>query len=343
MGDVLVATPVLTALRRRFPEARIDALVHRPWERILAGNPDVDGVLSYDRQGPERGLRARLDLLRRLRRQPYDWVLSIHAASSVALALVLSRARWRTCVWRYGTRKPPHWWRGFHQHVRQDRSAGARHEVEHNLDVLRELGIAPDHQGIRVVVPAEAEALVARLLRDRGRRPELPLALLHAGHGGGRQCWPPEHYAELARMLAGAGMDVGLTGGPGEIQLTAGISRAAGVPVLDLAGSTPLEHLPALLRQAAVLLSVPTGPMHMAAGLSVPVVALYGPTDLAIDLTRFAPYGTACRQISSPLPCPCPGSRQCTEALCLRAITPAMVGPAMLDLARPAARGENRS
>lgn len=332
LGDVLCATPLFSALRGQFPRAEITALVHRPFDRVLEGNPDLDCVLTYDRQSSHRGWGDRLQLARELRAHRFDWALSIHAASSVALALCLAGIRWRTCVWRYGNQRPPHWARWFHQHVRQARDSGDRHEIEHNLDVLRTLGMEPRHQGMRVCVDESDEAWAREWLRGVGRDEARPLALLHPGHGGGRQCWPAAHYAALADRLAEKGFQVGVTGSRGERELVAQVADGARCPVLSLAGGTSLRQLAAVLAQARLFVSVPTGPMHMAAAVRVPVVALYGPQDLEIDRTRFYPYGTRYRAVNSPLKCPCPGHRVCAEPVCLSAITPDQVARAVEEL-----------
>src|SRR5438067_1648480 len=128
LGDVLCATPLFTALRNQFPESHLAALVHRPMDELLVGSEDLDEVLVYDRRTTHRSMLSRLALIAELREQRFDWVISIHAASSVAFALWQSGIAWRTCVWRYAEHRPPHWARWFHQHVRQDRGAGAKLE-----------------------------------------------------------------------------------------------------------------------------------------------------------------------------------------------------------------------
>lgn len=326
LGDVLCATPVFTILRRQLPGAEITALVHRPHDIVLQGNPDLDTVLTYDRQTTHRSLAARLRFLWELRSRRFDWVLSIHAASSVAFAVTHAGIPWRTCVWRYGERRKPHWARGFQQQIRQDRATGSRHEIEHNLDVLRELGFSPEGESYRVVL-SEAEWEEARgILRRHGWNGMSPLAVVHPGHGGGRQEWPTERYGAVARGLTRSGYQVVVTGSPGERELTAAVTAAANnAGVLDLGGQLSLRALAGVLGTAQLLVSIATGPMHLAAAMGTPAVTLYGPTDLAIDRTRFSTHHSPQRQVVSPVTCPCAGSHTCTEPVCMTAITPAMV------------------
>jgi ADP-heptose:LPS heptosyltransferase len=332
LGDVVVLTPLFTALKRQFPEAHVTALVHRPHDVVLQNNPDVDAVLTYDRQTKHRSPLARIQLAREVRAGNYDWALCIHAASSVAFAVGMAGIPWRTVVWRYAEEGPPHWARLYQQHVKQNRRAPDRHEVEHNLNVLRELGIEPEHDGLRVAVSQPERKWAAQFLAESGWDPSRPLAILHAGHGGGRQCWPSEHFVRLAKALMDDGVQVGLTGAGAEVPGAEAIAAAVGAPVLQIAGRTNLRQLLAILERASLFVSVPTGPMHLAAALRVPTVVLYGPADLRVDVTRFHPYGPPYRAVESSLICPCSGSHKCLDPVCMTHIDPKRVLTAARDL-----------
>lgn len=333
LGDVLCATPVFTALRHQFPLAHIEALVHSPHDVLLRENPDLNGVITYNRQTTHRGLLNRLKFIAKLKERQFDWVLSIHAASSVAFALWQSGIPWRTCVWRYGNYRRPHWHRSFHQHIRQDRRVGEKHEIEHNLDVLRELGFEVRHQGYRVVLRPDERDRARSVLEQHGRQPDRPLAIVHPGHGGGRQQWPPEKYGEVADGLFDAGYQVALTGGPRERELVAKVARSMRTRAIDLAGAVDLRGLAAVFAEARLFVSVSTGPMHLASAMGVPAVTLYGPTDLRIESTRFCPYGSPAQPVLSPIPCNCSGAKTCPLPVCMTGITPQMVLSAAQQLA----------
>lgn len=336
MGDVLCATPLFTALRNRFPEAHLAALVHRPHDVVLQANPDLDEVLSYDRLTTHRSLVSRIRFIGELRRQNYDWALVIHAASSVAFALSRSGIPWRTCVWRYGDRLKPHWAGSYHQHIRQDREVGAQHEVEYNLDVLRELAIEPRHSGCRAVLRPEEDAKAAALLREKGRDEAYPLAIIHPGHGGGRQEWSPERYAAVGDGLRARGFQVAVSGSDRELELVqrvVGAMRpASGPPPVPLAPGTGLRSLIGVLSRARLFVSVSTGPMHLAAAFRVPSVTLHGPADLANHIVRFCTYDTPHRTVRSPVACICASSKTCENAVCMANITPELVLRAADDL-----------
>lgn len=329
MGDILCATPVFTALRRRFPEAHLAALVHRPQDVLLRANPDLDEVLAYDRRTTHRSIPQRLAFIRELREKEFDWALTIHAASSVAFALWQSRIPWRTCVWRYGDRLKPHWARTYHQHIRQDRERGEQHEVDYNLDVLREIGIEPQHEGCRAHLTPEEDAAAASWLTSRGRDTTVPMAIIHPGHGGGRQEWTPEKYAAVGTGLAARGYQVAVTGADAEQELVrkvaGGIQPGSGPQPLALSPGMSLRTLIGVVSRASLFVSVSTGPMHLAAAFQVPTVTIHGPADLENHITRFCPYACPHQTVRSPIACPCASSKTCENAVCMTAITPEAV------------------
>jgi ADP-heptose:LPS heptosyltransferase len=347
IGDVLCLTPLLTALRRRFPAARLAALVQPPADQLLAGNPDLDSVIAYDPRAMRRRPAAWAGLTRRLRVEQFDWAFSVHAASSVALALRAAGIPWRTCVWRYGGVKPPPWARLYTQAIVQERQRGEQHEISYNLDALRALGIEPQHEGVRVGVSPTAAAAATRILGAAGLVAGDRFAVLHPGHSGGRQEWPAEHYAALGDRLGGElGLAVALTGSPAEVPLCARVAAAMRGPALNLGGRLTLPQLVAVLARARLYVSVPTGPMHLAAALGTPVIALFGPRELMIDRQRFPPFDSAPfrpgrpeplrhAEVLSATPCDCPRMRACVVPTCLREIHPDRVFAAARVLVAP--------
>ncbi len=289
IGDVLCFTPFLTALRRRFPRARLTALVQPPGDQLLRANPDLDNLLVYD-PAAARGRPVALGfLVRQLRQERFEWAFSIHAASSVSLALRLAGIPRRTCAWRFG--RPPAWGRRYTQSILQHRERGECHEVEYNLDLLRALGIQPEHEGYRITVLPDAAARATRVLRAAGIGPGAPFVVLHPGHAGGRLEWPPGYFARVAdRIVEDLGIPVALTGSAAEAPLAERVRGAMDNRASLLAGRLTLPELAAALRAARLYVGVSTGPMHLAAAVGTPVVSLYGPEELIPERTRFCPY-----------------------------------------------------
>lgn len=322
LREVLCATPLFTALRTQFPLAYLTALVQERTAPVLWGNPDLNEVLVYNRRTTHRRLLGRMELVVDIKDRQFDWALAIHAPRTVGFAFWQSGLLWRTSVWHSGPECKPHWSYFYHQHLHQDRRAGAAHEIEHNLDLLRDLGMEPRHAGYRLMLAPEERERARQLLHERGREEGCPLALIHPGPGKGRQPWPPERYAEVADGLAERGYQVGITGGASR---GAAVARDARAPVLNLAGAVDLRGLAALLAEASLFISGPTGAVHLASAMGVPAITLHGSAHFRRESTRFGPYESRAAPVFSSVPCTCSVGAPCADAACMKGITPVMI------------------
>jgi lipopolysaccharide heptosyltransferase III len=190
----------------------------------------------------------------------------------------------------------------------------------------------PDALGYQFTLRRDQLDGAREWLRARGRDETRPLAVLHPGHGGGRQAWPAQCYASATDALVECGFQVALTGDGRERALVAQVVAGTRRAVLPLAGMLRLRELAAVLAQARLFVSVSTGPMHLASALAVPAVTLYGPADLRFETTRWCPYRTPHRAVLSTVPCRCARSRECRDAVCMNGITPASLLEAVDDL-----------
>jgi heptosyltransferase-2 len=297
LGDVVLTLPLLEALRQRFPDARIELLTVPAHALMLQDQPGVEAVLTYDKRGSQRGIRGFVSIARHIRAQGYDVVLSPHRSLRSALLVACSGS-----TRRIGFDRPLTRWAYTATVVRTART----HEIERNLQLLSALGIEPASISSRLLlhVPPEgrqrAEAYFARC----GMAPEAVLVGLIPGSQWGTKRWPAERFATLSERLARTlRTHVVLFGGPQDRAIADVITGACRTPVFDLVGQTPLQDLPAYLERCTVVVSNDTGPMHIAAALGKPILALFGPTTPALG---FAPYGVPWEEVSVPLPCrPC--------------------------------------
>lgn len=299
LGDLLLATPALAALRQALPAARIVGLVG-PWARLVwEGSPDLDALHElpfpgFERAAPPRGGLARLAALLRpylllaryaalLRRERYDAALILRddhwwGAALAALAGIPRRvghahplcAPLLTDALPYAPR----------EHVsRQALAAAAR--------LAGPAGEPPLRLG-----PAPADAAWAAGWLAANLAPGERLVVIHPGTGGPTKHWPEERWPAVADALAALpGVRLLLTGGPGEAALARRIGAGMARPHLSLAGQTSLGQLAALLGRAALVLGVDSGPLHVAVSQGAPTIHLYGPS----DHERFGPWGDPAR------------------------------------------------
>jgi len=298
-GDVLLASPVIATLKARLPHAEVDALVYADTAEMLSLHPGLSRLHLVDRKWKSRGVlshaAAEWRLFSVLKQRRYDLVLHLTEHPRGAWL-----ARFLGCAWAVAPdhpRKPGFWKRSF-THLYPLPPHGGRHTVELNLDALRRIGIQPNDQERRLVlVPgAEAEARVEELLAAHDIV-EGGFIHLHPGSRWQFKCWTPERSAALVDRLQARGERVVLTGAPDEeeLALIAAIRSRCAKPPADLSGKLTLKILAALSRRAKLFVGVDSAPMHIAAAVGTPVVALFGPSGEA----EWGPWQVPHRVVSS--------------------------------------------
>jgi len=294
LGDALLATPLIGALRRAYPQARIVAGIGR-WARpALVGNRDLDGLLDLEGVGTgsfDPGAYARA--LRRLRAGRFDVALALDRTPLLTLLPLLAGIPVRAGIDSAG--------RGLPLNVRVPWTA-VEHEAALFLRIGAALGVPVDEARLRFDPTPDDEARADVLWRAAGLDSKRALALLP---GGGRnpgmtmetKRWPPARYAALADALYERhGLIPVLTGDGADRPVTAETHRLMRAPAIDITGETTLGALGAFYRRCALFVGNDSGPTHLAAAAGAPVVAVFGPTDPAV----YAPYSARAITLRGP-------------------------------------------
>ena len=311
IGDLINTTPALSLLRENYPSAEITVLARPLNAPVLVDNPDVNRTLIFDRDGKHRGLLARLQFYRALRREQFQLVVAMQTAMWSHLVARLSGAPYRLGRYQKRFRSTlTHAWRGRYP-------KGETHEVDRNLELVR---LICKGEGKRKLVfrllPDEITAAKARLAVSHTEPHPFRIAI-HPGGSSFDKRWPEKHYAELADRLARRyNATILLLHGPGEEPLTQRIR--------EMMQSAAMLHAPATLRELGALLFCcdlvvcnDSGPMHLAAALDIPTVAIFGPT----DHVAWHPLSENATIVRRDMPCwPCSAHKckigwECTKKL----------------------------
>jgi len=316
LGDLLLATPVLAALRQRLPNARVTALVG-PWSRmVLQRNPDVDLLLTCPFPGFERrpaGVRSQESGVRSWPRIFIARLRSLFTPYVTLLryALLLRAGRYDLAI----IGRDDHWWGaalallagvpcrvGFAVPECQPFLTNAlpwnprAHVTDQGLELIQALSAQCSMLNAQFRArfdPAQADITWANDWIAAHGLADAPLVLLHPGTGGPAKLWFAERWAAVADALQADGARLVLTGGPDELALVAEVAAHMQSVVLALAGQTSVGQLAALMQRATLVLGVDSGPLHLAAAQGVPTIHLYGPGDAG----RFGPWGDGARHV----------------------------------------------
>jgi predicted lipopolysaccharide heptosyltransferase III len=278
LGDLILTTPAIAALRQKFPDAKITLIVSHACAPLLPTIPSVDRSYVMQR-GP-----SDIGILIRIARTQYDACIDFTRNNRSALLSLLSRAKKRVGSYRIKRRAP------FRQKAYTEFVPGRmrdQHMVDYNLSLLEPLGIRDVSPPVRLLLPAEVCHDATEL--ERRYKIYQPFIVFHPGSARIEKFWQPERWAEvITRVMARWHVTAVLTGGSStqekahlaeiESQLPRPTSES-GPEIVDLSGKIDLLTLAALIAQARLLVTVDSAPMHLAAATGTPQVILFGPTN----------------------------------------------------------------
>jgi predicted lipopolysaccharide heptosyltransferase III len=319
IGDVVFTTPVIGALRRRYPHARLIYLVEQSAAPVVSAHPGLSSVMTVRHSRGVQRIADDLRLARRLRRERVDLAIDLHGGPRSALLTWATRAPVRV-----GYDVPGRSWMYTHV-VHRPKAYRPRHAVANQWDLLAAvdpaLAAPPDraHDRTSMTVPADVVAGTMRTLTERGVPAGARLVVLHVSAGNPFRRWPESSFATVAAALAAAPhhCTVLITAGPSDREAAARvIALARAGNAVDAARIVDAEHLSlwqlrATCDRAALFIGGDSGPMHVASTSDVPMVAIYGPTLPERSEPWRPPSIPTVNVDGGPLPC-----RPCDQRVC---------------------------
>jgi heptosyltransferase-2 len=306
IGDAVMSLPAIEALRARFPNSEI-VLVSKPWVSQLYWNyPAVTRQIVYDAEGEHQGMRGFWKLVRKLHSERFDAAILLQNAFQAAwmawcagIPVRIGYARdGRTPLLSEAVEVPP--------------PAAYGHQAYYYLQLLFRSGLIEKPQTIKEVRLHLAESerkWAAKQLQTLGLSGKRFLVGICPGASfGAAKRWLPDRYAKLAdRLIDALGADVLIFGSRSESPLAEAVARAMGHTPVLVAGKTTLREFMALLAKCHLVITNDSGPMHLAAALGLPLLAIFGSTNERAT----GPVGPRVRIIKHPVECsPC-GLREC--------------------------------
>ncbi|HXG00893.1 MAG TPA: glycosyltransferase family 9 protein [Bacteroidota bacterium] len=291
LGDVVLATPLIRALRQTFPDAFIGAMV-QPYARdLLLHNPHLNDIFVDDPKGEHAGRRGFWKQVKALRSRRYDTALLLLPTERAAWMLFFAGIPRRigTGTKFYGVITGM---RGVSRH----KYIPLRHEADYCLDLGRKIGVRTNDLSTELFLTEQERDLAREILRQAGAEDDDILLGFHVSNGNSAPNWEESRYGELAELIVARtpeSVKIVYTDTKNQPSLP------AGKRILDLRGKLTLRELMGVLTHLRFLFSSSTGPMHMAAALRVPTISLFSPLSGASP-TLWGPQGNQATIIFPP-------------------------------------------
>ncbi len=311
IGDTIAIIPLVENLKNNVPSLTVDIMVNQGTESLLAHHPDIRKVWTYDRKSAKRNILSELrysaNLIKRLRSEKYDVVISLTVGDRASFLSFATGAPLR--LTHYSPSRLSRLLMNQFVHLEGDKPL---HFVDYNLELLRFWGISNYHKNFTIHIPPPVAAEVDRQLAGAGISEGSLLVALHPGARKKWRQWPPERFAQIARLLRDRfHAAIILVGGPDEEELVRSVESNMGFPPALRSNSLNLLEMAALFARCHLFIGNDSAPGHIASAVACPTLTLFGPT--FPQLSR--PYGAGGEVIFKNLPC-C-GCRQ-EEEFCLR-------------------------
>jgi heptosyltransferase-2 len=333
LGDAVLTTPLLSALRQHNPAAAISVVCTPEIAEVFKGHPAVSELILYDKRGGERSLASLWRLAWRLRQQRFDIAFLPHRSFRSALLAWLSRIPRRVGFSSSQGRFfltdviPFHW---------------GVHDADRNLALLHAVGVRVPSGDLWIQPEPEAREKIERRLQARGVSSGDSIVGFNVGSVWPTKRWLPEGFAAVAdRVSRELGAQVVFFGSDADQTAVADVLRVMKSQAINWVGQTSLRELIAAIAHCRVFLTNDSGPMHIAVAAHVPTVAIFGPTTKELG---FFPYGDGHVVIERDLPCrPCGlhGAKRCPldHFRCMKDISPEEVFAAVAQQFHKAATG----
>jgi len=303
IGDIILASPLIRLVRKRFPQAKIDLVVCTEFEELVSSNPNINQVILFDRQ---TGIKALLELCKKIHQERYDLIIDLQKKLRSLIICLTSGAK----QWVFYNKHS--FLRFLLVKFKINRYLNTPFLANLYLKSIEKFGVEDDGQGLEFyIIPSKEMVILELLRREKIGKKDILIGLAPGAHWDTKR-WLKERFIELANLLIQKKKaKIVILGGKEEVELSKEIETSLLTKPITAAGRLSLMETAALLKRCQVLITNDTGIMHMAAAVKTPVVAIFGPT---VKEFGYYPYRVANRVIDKDLPCrPCSiiGSSKC--------------------------------
>lgn len=316
IGDVLLSTPVIKAVRDKYPDAFIAMMVSPYSKDIVNGNPYLDQVITYDKDAEHKGWISSMKFAFWLKKKKFDLAIILHPTNRVHLVTFLSGIPKRIGY----DRKLSFLLSDKIKHTKQ---LGEKHELEYSLDFLKYLNIQITDKALFMPIKPESERQVEELLSKEGVSRDDLLIAINPGASCPSKIWPYERFAVVAdELIEKYGFKILIISGPKDVQLVDKVTKTMRNKAINLGGKTSISQLASILKRCKLFISNDSGPVHLASALGVPVAVIFGRNQKGLSPKRWGPLGKNNQVLHKEVGCIICLAHNCKKEFeCLKSIT----------------------
>lgn len=313
IGDVLLSTPVIKALRDAYPDSYIAFIVQPHAKEIVDGNPYLNEVIVYKKKA---GFIGNLSFISGLRRYEFDLAIILHPTARTHLLAFLAgipqRVGYDKKLGFLLTKRIPH-----------TKQFGLRHEVDYTLDLLSHIGISPKDRSLYMPVNSDSEDRISGMLSHRGVKGEDLLIAFNPGASCPSKRWDAARFAKVGDLLSGRyGAKIVIVCGSKDKEFGDRVAKEMKSASINLSGKTTIGDIASVLRRVKLLISNDSGPVHIACAVGTPVIAIFGRNDRGLSPARWGPTAKRASILHKDVGCPVCLAHNCRIAFkCLEAVT----------------------
>lgn len=317
IGDVVLSTPCIVALRRRFPQCKIAVAVRKKARELMEDCPLIDGVLVVDQTAgaPLRKWVSAAMQIRLWRKTRFDLAIDLRTGTRGAIMAWVCGAPLRISFY---ARDEVVWRNWMFTHLADIPYVAGMYVAEYYHLLLKAFGISDRPGPLRLWVNPQRQERLDGRCREMGFNPSLPFIALQPFSLWPYKELPDEHYIRLVeRVHSSIGIPVVIIGGPDDQARASAMCRRIGPGAINMAGKTTIGELPGLLAHSRLFVGIDSAGLHIAAAVGCPTVGIFGPS----ASSSWAPRGKKHLVIQAQEPCsPCrsKGCRNSEESPCLQ-------------------------
>lgn len=287
LGDVVLTTPAIKAIRYVYPNAYIAIMVKPDTALAVKGDPYLNEIIIYDKNGKHKSIIASMRFATELRKKNFDLAIIFDPSERAHIIPYIAGIPRRI---GYDEDLPFL----LTDRIKNTKHEGKKHEVDYNLDILKVLEIKPQGREPYMVIDEESVVCIDELLMRYGIRKEDRIATLHPGASCPSKIWPLERFARVAdELIRRYAVKVVVFSGTDKMGISCvnGVKKFMNEKAVFLNEEINLSQRAALIKRSAVLISNDSGPVHVAVAVKTPVIALFGRKQPGLSPLRWGPIG----------------------------------------------------